>query len=163
MSLTFPILLSDFYSVVKSDNEIGKVNDRKKSDNEIGKFWNRKKSSYRRTGPMYWLGNSSFVLGLFWCTKTLIFFVALQLHFNWMQNSEVFLLWEVTYWIGNSSLGTLIQDVQQKIILHVLYTMRTNLPKLLDLLISCICSLNFSLEFFIMILFVTNQLNISKF
>ena len=41
-------------------------------------------------------------------------------------------------------------------------TMRTNLPKLLDLLI-CIYSLNFSLEFFIMIFFVTNQLNISKF
>ena len=42
-------------------------------------------------------------------------------------------------------------------------TMRTNLPKLLDLLIFCIYSLNFSLEFFIMIFFVTNQLNISKF
>ena len=41
--------------------------------------------------------------------------------------------------------------------------MRTNLPKLLDLLIFCIYSLNFSLEFFIMIFFVTNQLNISKF
>ena len=38
-------------SIVKSDNERGKVNDKKnlikKSDNEIGKFWNRKKS----TGP----------------------------------------------------------------------------------------------------------------
>ena len=42
-------------------------------------------------------------------------------------------------------------------------TMRTNLPKRLDLLIFCIYSLNFSLEFFIMIFFVTNQLNISKF
>ena len=42
------------------------------------------------------------------------------------------------------------------------YTMRTNLPKLLDLLIFCMFSLNFSLEFFIMIFFVTNQLNISK-
>ena len=42
-------------------------------------------------------------------------------------------------------------------------TMRKNLPKLLDLLIFCIYSLNFSLEFFIMIVFVTNQLNISKF
>ena len=41
--------------------------------------------------------------------------------------------------------------------------MRTNLPKLLDLLIFCIYSLNFSLEFFIMMFFVTNQLNISKF
>ena len=40
------------------------------------------------------------------------------LHFNWMQNSEVSLLGEVTYWIGNSSLGTLIQDVQQNRILH---------------------------------------------
>ena len=32
LSLTFPILLSDFYfnsSIVKSDNEIGKVNDKK--------------------------------------------------------------------------------------------------------------------------------------
>ena len=43
------------------------------------------------------------------------------------------------------------------------YTMRTNLRKRLDLLIFCIYSLNFSLEFFIMIYFVTNQLNISKF
>ena len=42
------------------------------------------------------------------------------------------------------------------------YTMRTNLPKLLDLLIFCIYSLN-SLEFFNMIFFVTNQLNISIF
>ena len=42
-------------------------------------------------------------------------------------------------------------------------TMRTNLPKLLDLLIFYIYSLNFSLEFFIMIFFVTNQLIISKF
>ena len=42
------------------------------------------------------------------------------------------------------------------------YPMRTNLPKLLDLLIFCIYSLNFSLEFFIMTFFVTNQLNISK-
>ena len=42
-------------------------------------------------------------------------------------------------------------------------TMRTNLPKPLDLLIFCIYSLNFSLEFFIMIFFVTNQLNVSKF
>ena len=41
--------------------------------------------------------------------------------------------------------------------------MRTNLPKLLDLLIFCMYSLNFRLEFFIMILFVTNQLNIDKF
>ena len=41
--------------------------------------------------------------------------------------------------------------------------MRTNLPKLLQLLIFYIYSLNFSLEFFIMIFFVTNQLNISKF
>ena len=39
-------------------------------------------------------------------------------------------------------------------------TMKTNLPKLLDLLIFCIYSLNFSLEFFIMISFVTNQLDI---
>ena len=43
------------------------------------------------------------------------------------------------------------------------FTMRTNLPKLLNLLIFGIYSLNFSLEFFIMICFVTNQLNISKF
>ena len=43
------------------------------------------------------------------------------------------------------------------------FTMRKKLPKLLDLLIFCIYSLNFSLEFFIMIDFVTNQLNISKF
>jgi hypothetical protein len=43
------------------------------------------------------------------------------------------------------------------------FTMRTNLPKLLDLLIFCRHSLNFSLEFFTMIFFVTNQLNISKF
>ena len=42
-------------------------------------------------------------------------------------------------------------------------TMRTNLPKLLDLLIFCKHSLNFCLEFFIMIFVVTNQLNISKF
>ena len=35
--------------------------------------------------------------------------------------------------------------------------------KTLDLLIFCIYLLNFSLEFFIMIFFVTNQLNISKF
>ena len=42
-------------------------------------------------------------------------------------------------------------------------TVRTNLPKFLDLLIFCIYSLNFSLEFFIMIFFETNQLNISKF
>ena len=41
--------------------------------------------------------------------------------------------------------------------------MRTNLPKLLDLLIFSIYSLNFSLEFLIMISFVKNQLNISKF
>ena len=40
---------------------------------------------------------------------------------------------------------------------------RTNLPKLLDLLIFCVYSLKFRLEFFIMIFFVTNQLNISKF
>ena len=43
------------------------------------------------------------------------------------------------------------------------HTMRTNLPKLLDLFIFCTYSLNFSLEFFIMIFFVTNQLNSSKF
>ena len=43
-----------------------------------------------------------------------------------------------------------------------LYTMRTNLPKLSDLLIFCIYSLNSRLEFFIMIFFVTNQLNILK-
>ena len=42
-------------------------------------------------------------------------------------------------------------------------TMRTNLPKLLDLLIFCIYLLNFSLDFFYHIFFVTNQLNISKF
>ena len=42
-------------------------------------------------------------------------------------------------------------------------TMRTNLPKILDLLLLCILSLNFSLKFFIMIFFVTIQLNISKF
>ena len=29
LSLTFPISLSDFNSIVKSDNEIGKVNDKK--------------------------------------------------------------------------------------------------------------------------------------
>ena len=44
-------------SMVKSDNQIGKVNDKKnmilKSDNEIGKFWNRKKGTYRRTGPIH--------------------------------------------------------------------------------------------------------------
>ena len=43
------------------------------------------------------------------------------------------------------------------------YTMRTNLPKLLYLLIFCIYLLNSSLESFIMIFFVTNQLDISKF
>ena len=43
------------------------------------------------------------------------------------------------------------------------YNMRTNLPKILDVLIFCIYSLNFSLEFFIMIFFVTNQVNVSKF
>ena len=41
-------------------------------------------------------------------------------------------------------------------------TMRTNLPKILDLLIFCIYSLNFSLEF-LSDFFVTNQLYISKF
>ena len=41
--------------------------------------------------------------------------------------------------------------------------MRTDLSKLLNLIILCIYSLDFSLEFFIMIFFVTNQLNISKF
>ena len=41
-------------------------------------------------------------------------------------------------------------------------TMRTNLPKLLDFWF-CILSLHFSLEFFIMIFFVANQLNVSKF
>ena len=39
--------------MVKSNNEIGKVNDKKnmiqKSNNEIRKFWNRKKSTYRWT------------------------------------------------------------------------------------------------------------------
>ena len=35
----------------------------------------------------------------------------------------------------------------------IAYTMRTNLPKLLDLLIFCIYSLNFSLEFLIIIFF----------
>ena len=49
------------------------------------------------------------------------------------------------------------------VFLYLEITMRTNLPKLLDLLIFCIYSLNFSLEFFIMIFFVTYQLNISKF
>ena len=38
-----------------------------------------------------------------------------------------------------------------------------NWPKLLDRLMFCIYPLNFSLEFFIMIFFVTNQLNIAKF
>ena len=43
-------------------------------------------------------------------------------------------------------------------------TMRTNLTKLLDLLIFWLSyPLNLSLEFFIMIFFVTNLLNISKF
>jgi hypothetical protein len=46
---------------------------------------------------------------------------------------------------------------------EVHFTMKTNLPKLLDLLIFCIYSLNFSLEFFIIIFFVTNLLNIIKF
>ena len=41
--------------------------------------------------------------------------------------------------------------------------MGTNLPKISDLLVFCIHSLNFSLEFFIMMFFVTNQLNISEF
>ena len=45
----------------------------------------------------------------------------------------------------------------------VKFTMRTNLPKLLDQQIFCIYSQNFSLEFFIMTFFVKNQLNISKF
>ena len=39
----------------------------------------------------------------------------------------------------------------------------TSLPKLLDLLILCINSLNFSLEFFIMISFVTDKRNVIKF
>ena len=43
------------------------------------------------------------------------------------------------------------------------FALKTNLPKLLDLPIFCIHSLNLSLEFLIMIFFVTNQLNISKF
>ena len=43
------------------------------------------------------------------------------------------------------------------------HTMRKKVPKLLDLLIFCIDSLNFSLEFFIVLFFVTNQQNISKF
>ena len=42
-------------------------------------------------------------------------------------------------------------------------TMRKNLPKLSDLLIFCIFSLNFRFEFFIMKFFATNQLNILKF
>ena len=41
--------------MVKSNNEIWKVNDKKniiqKSNNEIGKFWSRKKSTCRQTGP----------------------------------------------------------------------------------------------------------------
>ena len=48
-------------SIVKSDNEIGKVNDKKKnpiwkSDNEIGKFWNRKKK-YLHMSAILWLVN----------------------------------------------------------------------------------------------------------
>ena len=54
------------------------------------------------------------------------------------------------------------RNLDQSAILFLVDTMRTNLPKLLDLLIFCIYSLNSSFEFFIMI-FVTNQLNISKF
>ena len=41
-------------------------------------------------------------------------------------------------------------------------TMRTNLPKLLDLLIFCLYSLNFNLEFSIMMFFVMNQLIIKS-
>ena len=41
--------------MVKSNNQIGKVNEKKNliqtSNNEIRKFWNRKKSTYRPTGP----------------------------------------------------------------------------------------------------------------
>ena len=47
--------------------------------------------------------------------------------------------------------------------IYISATKRTNLSNLLDLLIFCIYSLNFSLKFFIMIFLVTNQLNISKF
>ena len=43
-------------------------------------------------------------------------------------------------------------------------TMRKNLPKTLDQLTFSIYSLNFSLEFFMMMIkIITNQLNISKF
>ena len=42
-------------------------------------------------------------------------------------------------------------------------TMRTHLPKLLDLLSFWLDSLNISYKFFFMILFVTNLLNVSKF
>ena len=64
--------------------------------------------------------------------------------------------------------GTYLQylngkDIQKRWEQCFHYTKRTNLPKLLDLLISFICSLNLSLEFFIMIFFGTNQLNINKF
>ena len=62
---TFHILIGKFSyfvirfllnsSIVKSDNEIGKVNDKnnmiQKSDNEVRKFWNKKKSTKRQTGP----------------------------------------------------------------------------------------------------------------
>ena len=46
--------------------------------------------------------------------------------------------------------------------LHIVYTMGTNLPKLLELLVFCIYSLNVSF-FFLHDFFVTNLLNVSKF
>ena len=87
-----------------------------------------------------------------------------------------FLLRLHTILVGNSPISVAISafcsfhhfHINEKIrklcfIKKVGSTMKTNLPKLLDLLIFCIYSLNFSLEFFIMIFFATNQLNISKF
>ena len=91
---------------------------------------------------------------------------------------EIFLSWFLTpncwssFWVPITNcatatpLSTYLPDDSSQCDKHrqfEVFTMRKNLPKLLDLLIFCIYSLNFSLAFFIMIFFVTIPLNISKF
>ena len=66
----------------------------------------------------------------------------------------------VLFFVGGTFWCTLLPSYHS---IDLNHTMRRNLPKTLYLLIFNIFSLNFSLEFFIMIFFVTNQLNISKF
>ena len=100
----------------------------------------------------YWNSNLQNVL-VFSLTYTLVINNNIHKNINWM--SLLFsgkLLPKISYVMRFKNSGSRFKSwtIQEQRIWKP-FTMRTNLPKLLDLLIFCIYSLNFSLEFFIMI------------